>query len=144
MTSRKVSSSLALFLLAILPVYVGTMQLAHFLSWLFDWGYESSIWGFTEVSFPILAICFFVSILERFCVWYRITIVGTLYLNASCFILDYFPSVLSYNITNFVADIASANGTHLNGETVAYLAGDIAHNLSPSICSLSCNHCRRH
>ena len=55
-----------------------------------------------------------------------------------------FISSFCHELWHLVADIASANGTHLNGETVAYLAGDIAHNLSPSICSLSCNHCRRH
>lgn len=90
----------ALILLAILPIFISVTQLTHFYCWLFEYDSPLGLFKFSEAA---LILCFFVSILERFCAWYRLTILGTLYLNASCFFLDYFPSVLSYNITNFVA-----------------------------------------
>ena len=53
-----------------------------------------------------------------------------------------FISTFFHELTHLVCDICLTDGISLRGEEIAYLAGDIAHQLSDILCRLSCDHCR--
>ncbi len=46
-----------------------------------------------------------------------------------------------HELRHLTDDIAVADGMQLSGEPVAYLAGDIANELSDVVCHLSCDRC---
>lgn len=48
-----------------------------------------------------------------------------------------------HELRHLVDDIAVADSLEMSGESVAYLSGDIAMELSDIVCSMSCDHCRQ-
>lgn len=101
MTAGKTIKAVALILLATLPIISGGVQIAHYMSWIFGLQFDNPI--LFSISLYLLFVAFFVSFLERFCVYYRLTVLATFYLRFSNHILDYFPSIYSYNLSNLMA-----------------------------------------
>ena len=91
-------------IVAIIPLVIGIYQISHFLNWLLDleWNFDWAI-NFIELSHFTLALCFIISLYEHFCIYYRLVILSVFYASLSCHFLDYFPSILTYNITNILA-----------------------------------------
>lgn len=104
---KKIVTILYLAIVAMIPVFLGVYQVIHFLNWLLDWYIDFSFMaGFSFFSIFILILCFLISLYEHFCIYHRTVILAVLYCNLSCYIMDAFPSLLFYNITNIVAVIA--------------------------------------
>lgn len=57
----------------------------------------------TVHTMTLLLFILVISVYEKFCIFHRITLIATIYSTSSCFLLDLFPSVLLYNITNILA-----------------------------------------
>lgn len=47
-----------------------------------------------------------------------------------------------HEITHIAQDIAHTDGIDPWGEDIAYLTGDISHEISDIVCEMSCPHCR--
>ena len=101
---RKRIAFIYLPIIALIPIAVGAYQTMHFLNWLLDleWNFDWAI-NFVRLSHFTLALCFIISLYEHFCLYYRMVISGALYCALSYHLSDYFPSILSYNITNILA-----------------------------------------
>lgn len=101
---RKRIAFIYLPVIALIPIVVGVYQTMHFLNWLLDleWNFDWAI-NFVRLSHFTLALCFIISLYEHFCLYYRMVISGALYCALSYHLSDYFPSILSYNITNILA-----------------------------------------
>ena len=54
---------------------------------------------------------------------------------------DEFVDTLVHEIQHLVIAIASNEGVDLQGETPAYLAGDLAKEFTKIVCMLGCSHC---
>lgn len=92
--NRKQIVRTALIMIAVLPIFLGTVQALHFCYWLFDLDYgQAFIFRATEFSFPFLTFALVISLYERFCISHRITILSTLYANSSYYFMDLFPSI---------------------------------------------------
>lgn len=101
---RKKIAFVYLPLLAIFPVVMGSYQILHFFNWLCDLGLSFDLMFFLGSYTPFLLIlCFIISLYERFCIYYRMVIIGILYAVLSCHYLDYYPSIYFYNITNIAS-----------------------------------------
>lgn len=101
---RKKIAFVYLPLLAIFPVVMGSYQILHFFNWLLDLGLSFDLMFFLGSYTPFLLIlCFIISLYERFCIYYRMVIIGILYAVLSCHYLDYYPSIYFYNITNIAS-----------------------------------------
>lgn len=94
----------ALAFTAILPVILGALQILHYCFWIFEWNYDSTdVFYLTKFSVTALVFAFIISLYERFCVFHRLTVLATLYVNCSYYLIDLFPSILLYNVTNLIA-----------------------------------------
>ena len=102
--NRKYLSCVYLSLVAIMPLVFGIYQTIHFVYWLF--GIDAYFVIFSSIfdsGWYSLLLCFLISLYERFCIYHRIVIVACFYTSFSCYILDWFPSIEFYNITNIIA-----------------------------------------
>ena len=102
--NRRKLAFIYLPIIAIIPILLGVYQTTHFLDWLLELGLDL-VWMayFCHFSYFILVLCFIISLYEHFCIYYRLVILSVLYASLSCHFLDYFPSILTYNITNILA-----------------------------------------
>lgn len=91
--------------IALFPLIIGCYQILHFTNWIFDLGIEfyGLILTLTYYAPYTLLFLFVISLYERFCIYYRIVILSTLFVMLSCYFYDSFPSILTYNITNILA-----------------------------------------
>lgn len=96
--------TVGLCLIAVLPIVVGSIQILHYIYWLFGLSYETvALFVVADNTMPFLAFAFFISLLEKFCFYHRLVICATLYTNSSYLMLGLFPSILLYNITNMLS-----------------------------------------
>lgn len=87
------------------------MQILHYCFWIFEWNYDSTdVFYLTKFSVTALLFAFVISLYERFCVFHRLTILATLYVNCSYYLIDIYPSIFLYNITNLVAALCILSG----------------------------------
>ena len=102
--NRRKLAFIYLPIIAIIPILLGVYQITHFLDWLLELELDL-VWMayFCYFSYFILVLCFIISLYEHFCIYYRLVILSVLYASLSCHFLDYFPSILTYNITNILA-----------------------------------------
>lgn len=102
--NRRKLAFIYLPIIAIIPILLGVYQITHFLDWLLELGLDL-VWMayFCHFSYFILVLCFIISLYEHFCIYYRLVILSVLYASLSCHFLDYFPSILTYNISNILA-----------------------------------------
>ena len=91
--------------IALFPLIIGCYQILHFINWIL--GLNIEFYGFilTLVYYApyTLLFLFVISLYERFCVYYRIVILSTLFVMLSCHFYDSFPSIAIYNISNIIA-----------------------------------------
>lgn len=105
----KAITILYLSLIAVIPLIVGTYQVLHYLDWLFNLGINGFL-AHTMIyaSDYALLVCLVISFYERFCNFYRATVISVLVSQVLPFYYSYFPSIFSYNATEFVAIAVTA------------------------------------
>lgn len=104
MISRKKIAIIYLPIIAAFPILAGLYQIVHFFDWLLELGIDFGGIVFLARLTPYLLVLFFIiSLYERFCIYYRMVIIGILYVILSCHYLDYYPSIYFYNITNIAS-----------------------------------------
>lgn len=104
MISRKKIAIIYLPIIAAFPILAGLYQIVHFLDWLLELEIDFGGIVFIARFTPYLLVLFFIiSLYERFCIYYRMVIIGILYAVLSCHYLDYYPSIYFYNITNIAS-----------------------------------------